>query len=289
MNVQLTVANQTNTKPSNFDHMFRTGSRRLLNGSTSSIVYSPLRNNMHSLLPTCQIMTLSHPSSSSSSHPWTPMNSISNRYLISNMISREFSTDNNPSSYKNTKKRKKGLQEELDSALAKGGERILAVQEIPKYSERLWLMIKSVPSVVNSGSKSVLQGFYILLTDPSRAYHWSIVMKGKVMEEVRHYWLGSKLLYADVSTSFRILRRVVTGNSLSRREERQLQRTFSDLVRLVPFSFFIIIPFMELLLPVALKLFPNMLPSTFQASYQREENMKKQLKLRLGTPYYSIG
>lgn len=31
----------------------------------------------------------------------------------------------------------------------------------------------------------------------------------------------------------------------------------------MPFSVFIIIPFMEFLLPVALKLFPGMLPSTF--------------------------
>jgi hypothetical protein len=44
---------------------------------------------------------------------------------------------------------------------------------------------------------------------------------------------------------------------------RQLVRTVSDLFRLVPFSVFIIVPFMELLLPLALKLFPGMLPSTF--------------------------
>ena len=44
----------------------------------------------------------------------------------------------------------------------------------------------------------------------------------------------------------------------------QLVRTTADMFRLVPFLVFIIIPFMEFLLPVALKLFPNMLPSTFQ-------------------------
>ena len=44
---------------------------------------------------------------------------------------------------------------------------------------------------------------------------------------------------------------------------RQLVRTVSDLFRLLPFSVFIIVPFMELLLPIALKLFPGMLPSTF--------------------------
>jgi hypothetical protein len=32
----------------------------------------------------------------------------------------------------------------------------------------------------------------------------------------------------------------------------------------VPFAVFVIVPFMEFLLPFALKLFPNMLPSTFQ-------------------------
>ena len=43
----------------------------------------------------------------------------------------------------------------------------------------------------------------------------------------------------------------------------QLVRTTADLFRLVPFSVFVIVPFMEFLLPVALKLFPGLLPSTF--------------------------
>ena len=44
----------------------------------------------------------------------------------------------------------------------------------------------------------------------------------------------------------------------------QLVRTTADMFRLVPFAVFIIVPFMEFLLPVALKLFPAMLPSTFK-------------------------
>ena len=54
-----------------------------------------------------------------------------------------------------------------------------------------------------------------------------------------------------------------------------------DLFRLVPFSVFVIVPFMELLLPVALKLFPGMLPSTFTTSSQREEKLKKALQAKL--------
>ena len=54
-----------------------------------------------------------------------------------------------------------------------------------------------------------------------------------------------------------------------------------DIFRLVPFAIFVIVPFMEFLLPFALRLFPNMLPSTFKNDLQKEENMKKELQARL--------
>ena len=38
----------------------------------------------------------------------------------------------------------------------------------------------------------------------------------------------------------------------------------SDIIRLVPFSVFVIVPFAELTLPIFIKFFPNMLPSTFE-------------------------
>ena len=44
-------------------------------------------------------------------------------------------------------------------------------------------------------------------------------------------------------------------------------RTTQDLLGLIPFAVFVIVPFMEFLLPVALKLFPNMLPSTFEDKF----------------------
>jgi LETM1 and EF-hand domain-containing protein 1 len=51
--------------------------------------------------------------------------------------------------------------------------------------------------------------------------------------------------------------------------------------RLVPFSVFVIVPFMELLLPVALKLFPGMLPSTFTTKSEYEAKMKRALTAKL--------
>lgn len=60
---------------------------------------------------------------------------------------------------------------------------------------------------------------------------------------------------------------------------RQLVKTTGDMFRLIPFSVFIIVPFMEFLLPVAIKLFPGMLPSTFQTATEKEDKLKQALKV----------
>lgn len=101
-------------------------------------------------------------------------------------------------------------------------------------------------------------------------------------EVAHHYWLGSKLLWQEMKLASSILRRVLAGHAMTRRERLQLIRTAMDMFRLVPFAIFVIVPFMELLLPLALKLFPNMLPSTFQDKLKKEETMKKELQARLG-------
>jgi hypothetical protein len=92
----------------------------------------------------------------------------------------------------------------------------------------------------------------------------------KVKKEAVHYWDGTKLLGKEVRISFRLALKMAAGYELSRRESRQLKRTTQDLIRLVPFSVFVIVPFAELLLPVALKLFPNMLPSTYEGEKVKE-------------------
>ena len=92
----------------------------------------------------------------------------------------------------------------------------------------------------------------------------------KIKKEVQHYWDGTKLLATEVKISSRLALKMAAGYELTRREHRQLQRTVQDLGRLVPFSVFVIVPFAELLLPVALKLFPNLLPSTYEAQKSKD-------------------
>ncbi|KXS98977.1 hypothetical protein AC578_4996 [Pseudocercospora eumusae] len=92
----------------------------------------------------------------------------------------------------------------------------------------------------------------------------------KIKHEAQHYWDGTKLLATEVKISSRLALKMAAGYELTRREHRQLTRTVQDLGRLVPFSVFVIVPFAELLLPVALRLFPNMLPSTYEGAQSKE-------------------
>ncbi|KAL2167434.1 hypothetical protein VTG60DRAFT_1232 [Thermothelomyces hinnuleus] len=93
----------------------------------------------------------------------------------------------------------------------------------------------------------------------------------KIKKEAQHYWDGTKLLAAEVKISSRLALKMAAGYELTRRENRQLKRTVQDLARLVPFSVFVIVPFAELLLPVALKMFPNMLPSTYEGQKSKDK------------------
>lgn len=102
----------------------------------------------------------------------------------------------------------------------------------------------------------------------------------KVKHEAQHYWDGTKLLGYEVKVSTKLVAKMLAGYELTRRENRQLKRTVTDMGRLVPFSMFVIIPFAELLLPFALKLFPNLLPSTYESGKDKEVKSKKLRRVR---------
>ncbi|XP_012261289.2 mitochondrial proton/calcium exchanger protein [Athalia rosae] len=103
----------------------------------------------------------------------------------------------------------------------------------------------------------------------------------KVKAEMLHYYHGFRLLGLDMKVSAKLIWRILNGKDLSRREHRLLIKTTGDVFRLIPFSVFIIVPFMELLLPVAIKLFPGLLPSTFQTATEKEDKLKQALKVKL--------
>ncbi|XP_074837789.1 LETM1 domain-containing protein LETM2, mitochondrial isoform X1 [Carettochelys insculpta] len=106
-------------------------------------------------------------------------------------------------------------------------------------------------------------------------------LRQRIVDELKHYYNGFHLLWIDTKVAARMVWRLLHGQILTRRERRRLLRTCADLFRLVPFLVFIIVPFMEFLLPVFLKLFPEMLPSTFETESKKEEKQKKKLSAKL--------
>lgn len=105
----------------------------------------------------------------------------------------------------------------------------------------------------------------------------------RIKHEVKHYVNGTKLLGYEIKISTKLLVKFGQGYELTRRERNQLKRTMSDVFRLVPFSAFIVIPFAELLLPIALKIFPNLLPSTYESGKDKLAKRDKLLETRRKT------
>ncbi|MBA0840858.1 hypothetical protein Goarm_003401, partial [Gossypium armourianum] len=161
------------------------------------------------------------------------------------------------------KRRKEASAEECDQAVeglstAKAKVKAKRLQDSQKAAEsilqRVWASILGIGPALRAVASMSREDW------AKKLVHW----KHEIRSTLQHYWLGFKLLWADVRISSRLLLKLAGGRSLSRRERQQLTRTTADIFRLVPFAVFIIVPFMEFLLPVFLKLFPNMLPSTFQ-------------------------
>ncbi|KAK9478086.1 LETM1-like protein-domain-containing protein [Lipomyces japonicus] len=118
------------------------------------------------------------------------------------------------------------------------------------------------------------------LSDVIKKEHDSTTIWQKIKAGVLHFWDGTKLLGVEIKISTKLAVKMAAGYELTRRESRQLKRTTEDLVRLVPFSMFVIVPFAELLLPIALKLFPNLLPSTYEGASEKEKRVKNLRKTR---------
>uniref|UniRef100_A0A2N9GNH2 Letm1 RBD domain-containing protein n=1 Tax=Fagus sylvatica TaxID=28930 RepID=A0A2N9GNH2_FAGSY len=181
---------------------------------------------------------------------------------------------NDENEQKVAKKVKEASPEECDQAVeglsnVKAKAKAKQMQESQKSAEsimkRVWAMLLGVGPALRAVASMSREDW------AKKLRHW----KGEFLSTLQHYWLGTKLLWADVRISSRLLVKLAKGKSLSRRERQQLTRTTADIFRLVPVAVFLIVPFMEFLLPVFLKLFPNMLPSTFQ------DKMKEQICLAL--------
>ncbi|XP_022744782.1 mitochondrial proton/calcium exchanger protein-like [Durio zibethinus] len=192
----------------------------------------------------------------------------------------ELGNENDGNEQQATKKVKEASPEECDQAVeglttVKAKAKAKQLQDSPKSAQsvikKIWATILGIGPALRAVASMSREDW------AKKLRHW----KDEFKSTMQHYWLGTKLLWADIRISSRLLVKLASGKGLSRRERQQLTRTTADIFRLVPFAVFIIVPFMEFLLPVFLKLFPNMLPSTFQDKMKEQEALKRRLNARI--------
>lgn len=95
------------------------------------------------------------------------------------------------------------------------------------------------------------------------------------------YTVAQMLLRRHVAITRRLLVKVLRGTILSRRERQLLAISTADLFRRFPRVMFVVVPFIEFLLPTLLKLFPNIQPSNFQGKMKIQEQARRKLVARM--------
>ena len=97
-----------------------------------------------------------------------------------------------------------------------------------------------------------------------------------ILYELRKIKTGFKKLWGDIMFKFGFWESMYTNkytkvDVMARQKVRQVQ---TDVIKFVPFSIFIIIPGLELLLPAFLLVFPNSIPSQFLSDEAREKKFR---------------
>jgi hypothetical protein len=132
--------------------------------------------------------------------------------------------------------------------------------------------VASIPGLTLRAARWLGESAVAVAREPRLARQWSKEGWETGKHGVEHVVTGFKVLWLDLKTTTRLLSVKVQGaRALSRRENQQLARTWKDMQNMVPFLVILIVPFLEFALPVLLKLFPNMLPSSFQTTSQKQE------------------
>ncbi|KNH07129.1 gamma-tubulin complex component 3-like protein [Perkinsela sp. CCAP 1560/4] len=108
-----------------------------------------------------------------------------------------------------------------------------------------------------------------VLTRSSHGFSLQAIKSG-----IAFYWSGTKQLGRNFANASTLIRHRAIGHHLSWEDQRRLAVCKSDLLRVVPFSIFIIVPFLEFLLPFFLYYFPSLLPSTYETAAQRKSRFE---------------
>ena len=102
-----------------------------------------------------------------------------------------------------------------------------------------------------------------------------------IKSEALKTWKFCKVVYRDGNWLFKKKYRMMfQDESANIKEIHKMTNTKIDLLKMIPFSFFIIVPGAELTLPLCLYLFPNMIPTTFVSKTKEEKKIVHLLDAR---------
>eukprot|EP00760_Papus_ankaliazontas_P028612 PhM_4_TR3801/c0_g1_i1/m.40200/K17800/LETM1, MDM38; LETM1 and EF-hand domain-containing protein 1, mitochondrial len=97
----------------------------------------------------------------------------------------------------------------------------------------------------------------------------------------RFYWDGTKAYAWNTKHAAVLVAKQSAGHSLTRSQRMHLLVARKDCLKIVPFSVFVLVPFMEFLLPIALIYFPTLLPSTYEDEEHRAKRLAAVCKKRV--------
>lgn len=109
-------------------------------------------------------------------------------------------------------------------------------------------------------------------------FEWQFTIRWEfyyhIKAEILKTWKCCKIIYRDgIWYAKKKTRMIFQDEPITLKEKHKMTTTKIDLMKMIPFSFFIIIPGAELLLPLCLYLFPNMVPSSFISKTKEEKNI----------------
>ena len=117
--------------------------------------------------------------------------------------------------------------------------------------------------------------------EPSHDQHALVpAQENKVVVYVKEMYhtikQGGKKSWEDVKLYRRVLKQKSRNITLwTAYELHEIRRIKKEIWKLVPFTFFIVVPFAEFLLPAYILLFPNAYPTHFFTPHQKKEKIKK--------------
>jgi LETM1 and EF-hand domain-containing protein 1, mitochondrial len=114
-----------------------------------------------------------------------------------------------------------------------------------------------------------------------KRFDFNFTIYHHIKSEILKTWKCCKIIFRDGKSYFWKKYRVTFyDENITIKDRHKMTTTKVDLIKMIPFSFFIIVPGAELTLPLCLYLFPNMIPSTFISKTKEEKNIVHLLDAR---------